>query len=121
MRQRSDKLKRKKEPRDHVNPRGPQLRENLQTQRIKKMNDKFPTLRKTNSRVFKRSLSKNPLRIRLRKSEQKGAEKHKKGDQCSCFQRERLLQHSGIHYRGALIIDQRSGVHSRGAPPFPKT
>ena len=50
---RSDKLKRQEETRDDVKPRGSQLRENLKTQRIKKMIDKFPTLSKTNSRVFK--------------------------------------------------------------------
>jgi hypothetical protein len=32
----SDKLKRPKKPRDLVNPRGPQLRENLKNQGIKK-------------------------------------------------------------------------------------
>jgi hypothetical protein len=51
----------------------------------------------------------------------KGQEKPRKGDQCSCFQRDRVLQCSGIHYRGSLILYHLSSVHSRGALPFPKT
>jgi hypothetical protein len=53
------------------------------------MSDKCQILRKTKSNTIKESLGKNPLKIRLRKSKQKGGKKAKTGEWCPCSQADR--------------------------------